>query len=82
MTNFNILGKSKEKYAFYLGNYDYKDYVKGKMANQLPKPHLGWAKRAVDIRANKTKFDRFENDTLGLNELFDKYRVREALKKN
>ena len=81
MTNFSILGKSKEKYAFYLGDYGYQDYSKGKMANRLPKPHLGWAKRAVDIRANKTNFDRFENDTLRLNELFDKYRVREALEK-
>ena len=72
------LNCSKTKYQFYFGDYEYNDYSKGKMAKKLPKQHVGWGRRAVDIRANKTKFDKFENDTLGLNELFAKYKVKEA----
>lgn len=30
------------------------------------------------MRANKTRFDRFENDIIGLNEILDEYKVREA----
>ena len=60
----NKLASSATKYSFYFGDYDYKDYSKGKMAKKLPKQCVGWGRRAVDIRANKTKFDRFENDTL------------------
>ncbi len=78
---YNKLNSSKEKYTFYFGNYEYRDYSKGKMARRLPRQHVGWGRRAVDIRANKTKFDRFENDTLGLNEIFAKYRVVEAFDK-
>ena len=77
----NKLNSSAEKYTFYFGDYEYKDYSKGKMARRLPRQHVGWGRRAVDIRANKTKFDRFENDTLGLNEIFAKYRVIEAFDK-
>ena len=72
---------SKTKYSFYFGDYDYEDYSKGKMAQRLPKQQVGWGRRAVEIRANKTKFDRFENDTLKLNDLFDKYKVTEAFDK-
>lgn len=75
------LQRSTEKYDYYFGDYDYKDYSKGKMARRLPRQHVGWAKRAVEIRANKTNFDCFENDTLGLNELFAKYKVKEAFNK-
>lgn len=75
------LGSSKEKYNFYFGDYSYPDFSKGKMAKRFPIQHVGWGRRAVEIRANKTKFDCFENDTLGLNELFDKYRVNEAFDK-
>ena len=78
---YNKLNSSKEKYTFYFGNYEYRDYSKGKMARRLPRQHVGWGRRAVDIRANKTKFDRFENDTLGLNEIFAKYKVVEAFDK-
>lgn len=77
----NKLDSSKTKYTFYFGDYEYEDYSKGQMARRLPKQHVGWGSRAVDIRANKTKFDRFENDTLGLNELFKKYKVIEAFDK-
>lgn len=77
----NKLNSSKTKYSFYFGDYEYQDYSKGKMAQKIPKQQVGWGRRAVDIRANKTKFDRFENDTLGLNELFTKYRVKEAFDK-
>lgn len=75
------LASSKTKYSFYFGDYDYSDYSKGKMARRLPKQHVGWGKRAVEIRANKTNFDCFENDTLKLNELFEKYKVIEAFDK-
>lgn len=77
----NKLNCSKTKYSFYFGDYGYQDYSKGKMAKKIPKQQVGWGRRAVDIRANKTKFDRFENDTLGLNELFTKYKVKEAFDK-
>lgn len=75
------LACSKTKYSFYFGDYEYQDYSKGKMARKIPKQQVGWGRRAVEIRANKTKFDRFENDTLGLNELFTKYKVKEAFDK-
>lgn len=77
----NKLNCSKNKYSFYFGDYEYQDYSKGKMAKKIPKQQVGWGRRAVDIRANKTKFDKFENDTLGLNELFAKYKVNEAFDK-
>ena len=75
------LERSKEKYGFYFGDYEYRDYSKTKLSRRLPRQRVGWAKRAVEIRANKTNFDRFENDTLGLNELFAKYKVKEAFDK-
>lgn len=75
------LGRSKTKYQFYFGDYDYQDYSKGKIARRLPKQHVGWGRRAIDIRSNKTVFDKFENDTLGLNEIFKKYKVIEAFDK-
>ena len=77
----NRLNNSKTKYSFYFGDYEYNDFSKGKMAKRIPKQQVGWGRRAVEIRANKTKFDRFENDTLGLNELFAKYKVKEAFDK-
>lgn len=80
-TRYKLMSKSKEKYQFYFGSYSYKDYSKGKISKKIPRQHLGWAKRAVDIRANKTNFDRFENDTLNLNEIFSKYKVIEAFNK-
>lgn len=75
------LALSKTKYKFYFGNYSYEDFSSGKIASMLPKQHVGWGKRAVEMRANKTHFDKFENDTLKLNELFEKYRVIEAFDK-
>ena len=75
------LGRSKTKYQFYFGDYDYPDYSKGGIARKLPKQHVGWGRRAIDIRSNKTVFDRFENDDLGLNEIFKKYKVIEAFDK-
>lgn len=77
----NKLGRSKEKYEFYFGNYTYEDFSNGTIASRLPIQHIGWGKRAVEMRANKTHFDKFENDTLGLNEIFEKYRVLEAFDK-
>ncbi len=75
------LKRSSEKYKFYFGDYDYHDCAKGKLANEVPKSHLGWGKRAVEMRANKTHFDCFENDALGLNEILRKYNVIEAFDK-
>lgn len=73
-----ILGRSGKKYHFYFGDYGYTDPVKSDLGRKIPKPHLGWGRRAVDIRANKTNFDRFENDTLGFNDLMSKYNIKEA----
>ena len=75
------LDSSKTKYQYYFGDYSYPTYDKGKMAKKFPRQCIGWGRRAVEIRSNKTKFDRFENDILGLNDLFDKYRVKEAFDK-
>ena len=73
------LGRSNEKYRFYFGDYTYNDPTNTKVASLIGRAHVGWGKRAVEMRANKTHFDCFENDTMGLNELFAKYRVKEAL---
>ena len=77
----NKLESSKTKYSFYFGDYEFADFSKGKIARRLPKQCVGWGRRAVEIRANKTKFDCFENDVLGLNELFEKYKVIPAFDK-
>lgn len=78
---YAVLGRSTKKYDFYFGRYGYRDLLRGEIAGKLPKTHLDWAKRAVKIRANKTYFDCFENDTLGLNDLMVEYGVKEALNK-
>lgn len=78
---YSTLGRSRNKYAFYLGNYRYNDFMRGKIANMMPKPHLGWGNRAVSIRANKTHFDCFENDDLGFNNLLEEYAVIDAFDK-
>lgn len=75
------MSRSKEKYKFYLGTYDYHDCAKGKLATEVPKSRIGWGKRAVEMRANKTHFDCFENDALGLNDVLKEYRVIEAFEK-
>lgn len=77
----SILRRSAEKYKYYLGVFDYRDFATGKVAEEMPRPHVGWGKRAVKMRANKTHFDCFENDALHLNELFEKYQVIEAFEK-
>lgn len=73
--------RSVDKYSFYFGNYDYEDFNDSKIAKSLPKSHLGWGNRAIEMRANKTHFDKFENDSLGLTGLFRKYHVYDALDK-
>lgn len=78
----SAMSRSKEKYKFYLGTYDYHDCAKGKLATEVPKSRIGWGKRAVEMRANKTHFDCFENDALGLNDVLKEYRVIEAFEKN
>lgn len=76
-----IMGRSKNKYKYYFGTYEYYDCAQTKLADKLPKSHLGWGKRAVEMRANKTHFDCFENDTLGLNDILQKYHVVDAFEK-
>lgn len=76
-----ILKRSTDKYRFYFGNYTYHDCSKGKLATEIPLAHLGWGKRAVEMRANKTHFDCFENDSLGLNDILQKYGVIAAFDK-
>lgn len=80
-TIYSKMGLSAEKYRYYAGTYDYADPTRSKLGRKLPKSHVGWGKRAVEMRANKTHFDCFENDTLGLNEVLSHYRVVEALDK-
>lgn len=78
---FSIMRRAQEKYKFYLGDYEYYDCAKSSIAAKIPKSRLGWGKRAVQMRANKTHFDCFENDVLGLNDILKKYRVLDAFEK-
>lgn len=71
--------KSAEKYTYYFGTYDFQDFGKGKIAKELPVSTVGWGSRAIEMRANKTTFDCFENDELKLTEIARKYHVYEAL---
>lgn len=75
---YSQLNKSVGKYPFYEGTFSYSDYETSKIARSIARQHVGWGRRAVEMRANKTRFDRFENDTIGLNEILDEYKVREA----
>lgn len=72
------LALSREKYKYYDGSYSYDDPIDSKLSKRIRKSKVGWGKRAIDVRANKTAFDRFENDTLGLNAIMSKYRINEA----
>lgn len=70
----------REKYTFYDGDFSFSD--PGIDANFASfSNRVGWAHRAVDMMSNKTHIDRFENDTLGFNELFLKYRGHQAFEK-
>lgn len=71
--------KSADKYKFYFGTYEFQDFGKGSIAKQLPVSTIGWGSRAVEMRANKTTFDCFENDDLKLTEIARKYHVYEAV---
>lgn len=73
--------RSCEKYRFFLGDYDFNDFSKGKIAKQLPKSHVGWGARAIEMRSNKTTFDCFENDDLKLTGIMERYHIYEALEK-
>jgi len=79
--NSEILKRAAEKYKFYFGDYDYHDCANSKISDKMPKAHLGWAARAVDIRSNKTHFDCFENDALSLNSILQKYDMIKAFDK-
>lgn len=78
---YGIMSKAKDKYAYYEGTFSYSMLENSKIAQKLPPSRVGWGRRAVDIRANKTKFDKFENDTIGLNEVFDEFHGRQAFNK-
>lgn len=77
----NVLDRSTAKYPFYDGNYSYNDHSTSQIAQKLPMSRVGWARRAVDMRSNKTHFDKFENDILGLNSILEKYHVIKAFDK-
>lgn len=77
----NKLNLASGKYQFFNGTYSYEDPTASKVGARLGMPKVGWAKRAVEIRSNKTKFDRFDNDTLGLNAIVEEYRLIEAFEK-
>lgn len=76
-----LFRRSREKYDFYLGTYGYHDCAKDKLAQEIPKSHVGWGRRAVEMRANKTHFDCFENDTMNLNAIMEKYQIVPAFEK-
>lgn len=78
---FAIMSRSQEKYQFYDGDFTYNDLETSNIRSKLPLSKVGWGKRAVEMRANKTHFDRFENDTIGLNDIWNKFHGREALAK-
>lgn len=73
---------SKNKYTYYDGSFTYNDFINSsKVASRIAMSRVGWGRRAVEMRANKTQFDRFDNDTLGLNEVFNEFHGREAFNK-
>ena len=72
---------SLEKYRFYHGDYDFEDFNKSEIAKKLPRSTIGWGSRAVEMRANKTTFDCFENDELGLTSIMERYGIYDALNK-
>lgn len=76
-----ILRRSESKYKFYLGCYEIEDPSRGQLASEIKISRVGWGKRAVEMRGNKTHFDRFENDTLGLTQLLKNYKAFDALNK-
>lgn len=78
---YNLLQRSVTKYPFYEGNFSYFDYDSSKIARKLPRSRVGWGRRAIEIRGNKTHFDRFENDLLGLGAVFDRYQGKQAFNK-
>lgn len=77
----SVLGRSASKYNFYNGCYDFDDPSRGQLANEIKISRVGWGKRAVEMRGNKTHFDRFENDELGLTQLLKDYKGFDALNK-
>jgi len=78
---YPTLAKSKGKYSFYDGNFRYQDFSSSKVAQRLPLSRVGWSRRAVEMRANKTHFDKFENDTIGLNDVFKELKGPQAFNK-
>lgn len=73
-------GLSAEKYQFYFGDYSFPD-DNNKVARMIPQSKIGWGKRAVETRANKTHFDKFENDNLGFNQIMSDYNIFQAFDK-
>ena len=78
---YKVISRANSKYPFYEGKFSYADLETSKIARKIPKQRVGWGRRAVEMRANKTHFDRFENDTIGLNEVFNELRGPEAFNK-
>lgn len=75
----SVLRTSLTKYSYYNGTFPVPDITPIK--TRFESSRVGWCARAIDLRTNKTNFDKFENDELGFNGLFNKYKVREALDK-
>ena len=76
-----VLRRSENKYKFYNGCYDFEDPSRGQLANEIRISRVGWGKRAIEMRGNKTHFDRFENDALGLTQLLKDYKAFDAFNK-
>lgn len=78
---YSLMQSSNGKYSFYDGNFSYADFSSSKVARRLPLSRVGWGRRAVEMRANKTHFDKFENDGIGLNEVFNALNGPQAFNK-
>lgn len=78
---YSVMRRANQKYPYYEGTFSYNGFEKGKLAQSMRKSRVGWGRRAVEMRANKTHFDTFENDTIGLGKVFRDYRAPEAFNK-
>jgi hypothetical protein len=62
----------KTKYAYYEAEQRMRDLGISMPARLLAlQSGLGWASKAVDVMADRLSFDAFENDRLGINDLYE-----------
>lgn len=64
--------KVLQKYAYYEAEQQVRDLGISMPAKLLAlQSGLGWASKAVDVLADRLSFDAFENDRLGINQLYE-----------